>query len=98
MNVEYFDITKDFWIARWLKKPRTKEILKSKKIIVSKGYIIKIGISVKVVNKVMTIYKNIEKYNRIENENDLSVIALNMELPLPVVLLILKNKSLIKNE
>lgn len=98
MSVEYFEVKQDFWVSRWLKKPSTKEILNSKQIIVERAYQIKIGINTTIVNQIINDYQKL-KVNNLqygEQKIDLSIVSSKMELPLPIVLLILKNKKLIK--
>jgi hypothetical protein len=100
MDVEYFKITKDYWIARWIKRPSTKEIMESKKVIIKKGYDIKIGIERQLVSKILHQFNEKKKNNPQYGDQkiDLEPIATNLELPLPMVKLVLVDKKLVENE
>lgn len=98
--LDVYIITKDYWIARWLKKPNKKDIKHGESNIKNRGMEIKIGISNSIVEKIINIYNENNKkcfmYGR--NNNDFDIICSKLELSKPIVILVLKNKNLIKKD
>lgn len=100
-QTEYFELKKDFWICRWLKKPSSKEILSSEVNIVQNNRLITIGISDGIVNKIMDGYK--EKLRRSHGlykvyASDLDDICSDLELPKPIVVLVLERKGIMREK
>lgn len=95
--MEYFELKKNYWIARWLKKPSTKDIIKSEKDIRNNNRIITIGLSDSITDRIVYYYKKeLRKCKMFGLVNsDYNDIASKMELPKALIILVLERKGII---
>lgn len=98
MSVEYFELDDNsYWLAKWLKKPSSKEILKARNIIVKRSLTVTLGINKKLVVEI------INDYIRRKNNDDMfgthafdyDVISCKFQLPKAMVMLILRKKGIV---
>lgn len=94
--MHYFLLKRDFWVAKWLKKPSNKEIEESVSHINKRNIEVKIGIDDIICNKVMNMY--IEEKRRCimygKYNDDFNIIACRLQLPKPIVMLILEKNGI----
>ena len=96
--MEYFQLQKDFWIARWQKKPNKNIIAEAEKNILENNRIIIIGISESISNKIITEFK--KRLNDCEvygaTSTDFDGICTDLELPKAIIMLILERKGFLR--
>jgi len=96
-DIEYFEILnpKHYWLIRWLKKPNKDERLKSRNMIIATSQKMVIGINKPLIDKIINDFisgkKEFSSYNLIDN------ISNNLQLPAPLIKIVLNSKKMIKN-
>lgn len=101
MNVEYFELKNNYWIARWLKKPSTKIIFISQQDIIKNNRNINIGVGDSIITKIISYYESEKSiHNNFGSINsDFEIIASKLSLPKPLIILVLQNKcNIAKNK
>jgi hypothetical protein len=96
--MEYFELVeKNYWIGRFLKKPKREIIETTKKNIIEKNRIITIGISKNIINKIINEYlKELKKCSQFGRyKTDYNDICTRMQLPRDLIILVLERKNII---
>jgi len=97
-DIQYFELKKNFWIARWLKKPKKKDILASQKDIKENSRVITIGVSSSIIDKIIIEHKkkllHTRGIHKIQN-SDFDDVSTRLELPKALILLVLERKGFI---
>jgi len=95
--MEYFELKKDYWISRWLKKPNKNIIVAAEKNIKKHNRMITIGISVKIIEEIITRFKNKRKkcelYGKMKDDYD--EISSEMQIPKALVMLVLEERGVV---
>lgn len=99
-DIEYFELKKDFWIARWLQKPSNKEIKDGEKNIKGRGIKIEIGIAIPIIEKIINHHNRLAAHCNMygRHSTDFDEIGSNLQLPRAIVLLVLESKGLLKSQ
>tara|TARA_Y100000310_G_C20645194_1_gene796147 strand:- start:1679 stop:1984 length:306 start_codon:yes stop_codon:yes gene_type:complete len=99
-NVKYFEVKnpKDYHVGKWLKRPRSKEILDARKVIVGRKIKIIIGVSTSFVNDIVKEYKKKKEGNKMYSikREDLTDIANKFEISTSLIRVVLEGEELIK--
>lgn len=95
--MDFYEVKYNFWIARWLKKPSSYEIVNAEKDILAHNRVIILGISKVISERIINEYKK----NKIKclmygnSIGDYDAISSKLQLPRDIITLVLERKKII---